>query len=463
MHVHADAGARRAVVVGASMAGLVAARVLADHFDDVVIVERDRLPAGAEVRKGVPQGRHLHGLLRRGEAVLEQLFPGISEALLVGGAQRVDFSADIGWYHFGAWKSRFASGVTMLAMTRPYLEVEVRRRVLALPNVSLLDDHDALGPRVVDGRIAGLQLRPRAGGDVLELPSDLVVDCGGRGSSTPRWLAALGLPEPEEEAVVVHVGYATRLFRRVTPSQFPWKALYVIGTPPACLRVGALFPIEGDRWIGLVAGLMRDYPTADLPGFLEFARGLPVDDMHRALASLEPLDDGATHRLPSNLRRRYERLARFPDGLVVLGDALCSFNPIYGQGMTSAGLSALALGECLAEQRAARGRDLTGLPARFFRRVAKVIDVPWMMSTLEDFRIDGVEGSRPPAYPLIAGFLAHVHRAACRDRDLARHFLRAMHMLESPAVFLRPDLFARAMLRGGLPAAGPQPVPAAPA
>ena len=111
----------------------------------------------------------------------------------------------------------------------------------------------------------------------------------------------------------------------------------------------------------------------------------------------------------------------------------------------------------------ARGRDLAGLPARFFRRVAKVIDVPWMMSTLEDFRIDGVEGSRPPGYPLIAGFLAHVHRAACRDRDLARHFLRAMHMLESPAVFLRPDLFARAMLRGGLPAAGPQPVPAAPA
>lgn len=462
MVVQADAGVRRAVVIGASMAGLVTARVLADHFDEVVLVERDRLTDGPDTRKGVPQGRHLHGLLRRGEAILEQLFPGIAASLVAGGAQRVDFSADFAWHHFGAWKARFDSGVTMLAMSRPYLEAEVRRRVLASPRVRLLDDHDALGLLAADGgaRVVGLRVRARQGGEPVELRGELVVDCGGRGSPTPKWLEELGYSRPEDDAVVVHVGYATRIFRRAVPSPFPWKALYVIGKPPESHRIGALFPIEGDRWIAVVAGMLRDYPTADLPGFLEFARGLPVDDLHRVLSTLEPLDDGAVHRLPSNLRRRYEKLARFPDGLVVLGDALCSFNPVYGQGMTTAALAAISLGECLSEPRFARGRDLAGLPARFFRRVARVIDVPWLMSTLEDFRSAEVEGARPPAYPLIAGFLAHVHRAAARDHDIALHFLRAMHMLESPAVFLRPDLLVRAMLRGSAPTLARAPSPA---
>lgn len=451
-------GPRRAVVMGASMAGLVTARVLADHFDEVVLVERDALPQGAEGRKGAPQGRHLHALLKRGAQVLEGLFPGIGADLRGGGALDVDFSRDVAWHHFGAWKMRFTSGVSMLAMTRPYLEAEVRRRVLALPRVRCLDAHDLLGLLASDDQrcITGVRVQPRDGaGAAFELSADLVVDACGRGSPVSRWLEAIGYAPPPADTVTVHVGYATRIFRRVEPSPFPWRAIYVIGDAPS-RRIGAMFPIEGDRWISVMAGMLRDYPSAELPEFLEYARGLPVDDLHRALASLEPLDDGCTHRFPSNLRRRYERLDRVPERLVAVGDALCSFNPIYGQGMTTAGLAALTLGECLAER-----RDLDGLARSYYRRVAGVIEVPWMMTTCEDLRSPEVEGERPPLYPLIAGALARVHRATSRDEAVALHFLRAMHMVESPAALLRPDLLARAMLRGGPiadagPTAGPR-------
>lgn len=438
---------RRAVVMGASMAGLVTARVLVDHFDEVILVERDALPQGAEGRKGAPQGRHLHALLQRGAQLLEALFPGIGADLRRGGALDVDFSRDVAWHHFGAWKARFDSGVSMFAMTRPYLEAEVRRRVIALPRVRCLDAHELLGLVVADdgARIAGVRVQPRDGaGAPQELVADLVVDACSRGSPVSRWLSALGYAPPPSESLDVHVGYATRIFRRVEPSPLPWRAMYVIGDAPT-RRIGAIFPIEGQRWIAVMAGMLRDYPSAELPAFLEFARGLPVPDVHRALSSFEPLDDGCTYRFASYVRHRYERAGRLPEGLVAVGDALCSFNPIYGQGMTTAALAALTLGECLAERRG----TLEGLVRRYYRRVARVIDVPWQMTTLEDLRSPEIEAERPPLYPLIAGALARVHRATSRDEQVALHFLRAMHMVESPAALLRPDVFARAMIRGG--------------
>ncbi len=451
-----ESSVRRVVVMGASMAGLAVARVLADHFDEVVLVERDALPTGADDRKGTPQGRHLHGLLQGGQLAFEGLFPGLTEALIAGGGVRVDFSDELAWHHFGAWKQRFASGVAMIAMTRPFFEAEVRRRVLALPQVRCLDDHDVLGLLSTPdrARITGVRIRPRVeGASEQDLLGDLVVDATGRGSATPRWIEALGYPLPAEETVDVHVGYVTRTFRRDPAAPMPWKALYVIGDAPQ-RRIGALFPVEGDRWISVLAGQLRDYPPSDLPGFLGFAGSLPVDDLQRALASFEPLDDGASYKFPCNLRRRYERMSRRPEGLVAVGDALCSFNPIYGQGMTTAAFVAIELGACLREH-----KGLTGLPARFYRRAARVIDTPWQLSTFEDFRSPEVTGERPPAYPLIAGALARVHRATTRDREVALHFLRAMHMIEPPTTLLRPDRLARVLLRGGAIEPAPRPEP----
>jgi 2-polyprenyl-6-methoxyphenol hydroxylase-like FAD-dependent oxidoreductase len=431
------------------MSGLATARVLADHFDEVVLVERDALSDTLEPRKGVPQGRQLHGLLKRGEEVYEQLLPGLGASLVAGGAQRVDFSKDLRWHHFGVDKVRFDSGVVATMASRPFLEREVRRRVFASPNLRVMDQHDVTGLIASEDRawIRGVKVRRRdvESSAIEELRGDLVVDACGRGSSTPKWLSELGLPKPEESKVRVDVCYATRLYRRPEPTGIPYKALFVLGTPPQSKRLGVLFPIEGDRWLGLLAGMLGDHPSADPQGFLEFAKGLPIDDLHRILEKAEPISDIATYKFPAQLRRHYERMAGFPDGFAVLGDSHCSFNPIYGQGMSTGALSALALGECLTEQRRRHGDSLRGLSRRFQARIAKIADVPWLMATGEDLRYPEIEAERPFGYPIMKWYLERVHRAVAHDEVIALHFLRAMHMLQPPTKLFEPRQLLRVL------------------
>ncbi len=452
-------GGRRAIVIGGSMAGLVTARVLADHFDEVLLVERDALLDTDEPRKGVPQGRQLHALLTRGEEILSALFPGLLDALVAAGGELVDFSRDLRWHHFGVDKVRFESGVRAITVTRPFLEREVRRRLFALPGVRRLDQREVLGLLASEDRrrVTGVALRRRDGereGEREELLGDLIVDACGRGSRTPKWLEALGYPRPEETVVRVDVCYATRLYERPEPSGIPYKGLYILGTPPASKRLGVLAPIEGRRWIALVAGMLGDHPSADPADFLGFARSLPIDDLYRILKDAQPAGDVALYKFPSHQRRHYERMARLPESFVIVGDSHCSFNPIYGQGMTTAAIGALTLGGCLSEQRRSYGGSILGLSRRFQARVARETDVPWSMAMSEDLRYPEIEAHRPAGYALMKWYLGKVHLAAARDREVALHFLRAMHMVEPPTRLLRPALMAR-VLAGGRAHEGP--------
>jgi 2-polyprenyl-6-methoxyphenol hydroxylase-like FAD-dependent oxidoreductase len=436
------------------MAGLTAARVLADHFEEVLLVERDALPDTDEPRKGVPQGRQLHGLLGRGEEILEALFPGLGASLVDAGAVRVDFGRDVRWHHFGVDKVRFESGVLTTTMTRPFLERMVRRRLFALPNVRCLDRREVVSLLASEDRqrVLGVRVKRRDGGgepgEQEELFGELVVDACGRGSSTPRWLAELGRPKPDETEIRINVCYATRLYHRPEPTGLPYQGLYIIGKPPESKRLGVLGGIEGNRWIALVAGMLGDHPPADPEGFLEFAKGLPIDDLHRILSTAEPASDVALYKFPSHLRRHYERMPGFPDGLVVLGDSHCSFNPIYGQGMTTAALGALVLGECLEEHRPRGSTSLAGLSQRFQARLAKQTDGPWAMATGEDLRYPEVEAERPLGYGFMKWYTGRVHQAVAHDTALALRFLRVMHMLEPPTALLTPAMALR-VLAGG--------------
>ena len=439
-------GGRRAVILGGSLAGLFTARVLSEHFDEVTVVERDALPDGSVApRKGVPQGRQLHGLLKRGEDVIEDLFPGIVAALEAAGAVPFDFGRDVAWYHFGGWKKRFPSGVLSIGVSRPLLEAEVRRRVFALPNVRRLDDREATGLATTPdrARITGAATRSREGAEET-LDADLVVDASGRGSRLPRWLEGLGYGRPPETVVAVDVAYAGRVYRAPDPSPYPWKMLYVIGQAPESRRLGALLAIEGGRYICVLAGLAGDHPPSDPEAYLAFARTLPTSDVHRALSELEPLGDVETYKFPANVRRRYERMARFPEALAVVGDAMASFNPMYGQGMTTSALAALELGASLVAQRRRRGRGhVDGLGRAYHAAAAKAADAPWAMTTGEDLRFPEVTGDRPLHYPLMKWYLAQVHRACTVDTEVYGAFLRAMHMLDGPEKLLAP----RAALR----------------
>jgi 2-polyprenyl-6-methoxyphenol hydroxylase-like FAD-dependent oxidoreductase len=457
LHSSERFGGRRAIVIGGSIAGLLAARVLSDHFDEVVLVERDKLSDSAEARKGVPQGRQLHALLKRGVDILDELFPDLIAALLAGGGQALDVSADFRWLHFGVEKARFASGITAIATTRTFLEREVRRRVLALKGVRCLDECDAMGFITSEdrSRITGVQLRLRGGesaGTGEELPGDLIVDASGRGSHSSKWLEDLGYGKTEESALKVDVGYATRIYRRPDPPSVPYKALFVIGKAPECRRIGVLFPVEDGQWISLVCGLLGDHPPSDPEGYLEFARSLPSDALYEAIKGAEPSSDVTMYRFPANKRRHYERLGRFPEGLAILGDALCSFNPIYGQGMTTACLAVLALDGCLREQRLRHGGSMLGLSRRFQAEAARVTEVPWRMAATEDFRYPEVEGKRPFGQALMAWYLGRVHQVVEHDTTVALCFLRVMHMLAPPTALLTPTILAR-VLAGGFPRA----------
>ena len=271
------ADGKHAIVLGGSMAGLLATRVLSDHFGRVSLIERDALPAQAEQRRGVPQGRHTHGLLASGRNVLEKLFPGICEALLKEGAVSHDIVRDSRWFFEGACLSRPPSGLDGLLMTRPLLEAAVRERVLANPKVVRRDGlvvEELLADRK-SVRVTGV----RASGQALL--GDLVVDATGRGSRSPQWLEQLGYEKPAEDVVQIGLGYTTRFFRR-KPTDFNGDTAVVIPPTPKGKRGGVMLAQEGDRWTVTLIGHFGNYAPEDLDGFIAFARTLPAPTSMRS-------------------------------------------------------------------------------------------------------------------------------------------------------------------------------------
>lgn len=449
---------REAIVIGASMGGLLAARALADHYERVTVIERDAFPEPGEPRKGTPQARHAHGLLARGREALEQLFPGLTDELVAQGASPGDIGTIVRWAHAGRYHRDVQSGMLGLAVSRPLLESHVRARLLALPNVRALQRHDALGIEAAPGggRIAGVRVADRAAGREEALRADLVVDAAGRGSRAPAWLEALGYQRPPEEQVRIGLGYATRCYRMAPGGQAASGGRIIASDPPGTSG-GVLLWQEGGQFIVTLAGYFGAHPPSDAAGFLEFARGLATPDIYRAIAAAEPLGPISTYTYPHSLRRRYERLRRFPEGLLVFGDALCSFNPVYGQGMTAAALQALALGECL-------GRGTGRLAPRFFSAAARVLDAPWQLAVGNDLRYPQVEAPRPAMTHLVNWYVGRLHVAAWDDAEVALAFLRVLNLVDPPPSLLRPSVALRVAwgnLRHRWTASGPAPHAAA--
>jgi 2-polyprenyl-6-methoxyphenol hydroxylase-like FAD-dependent oxidoreductase len=430
---------RQAIVIGASMGGLLAARALADYYDEVTVLERDDLPDANEPRKGVPQGRHAHGLLARGREVLEQLFPGFSEEMVGQGAMFGDVVDEVLWFNHGVYLNNTPSGLQGLLISRPMLENGVRRRVMQLPNVRLRLQSDAAQP-VFDragSRVTGVRVAARdgTGGATEELAADLVVDASGRGSHSPTWLEAEGYGRPRDESIQVNIGYMTRLYRR-RPGDLGGKQAAILAACRPDWRLGVILAQEDDRWIVTLGGYFGDYAPADDAGFIEFARSLQKPEIFEVIRAGEPLNAPTPYQFNANLRRHYEELTRFPQGYLAFGDALCSFNPIYGQGMTVAGMEALALRDCLA----AGSQDLA---RRFFQAAARLIDIPWQIAVGSDLQHPKVPGKRPPQVRFINWYLAKLYRAGQRDPLLATRFLEVANLMKQPAALMEPRVALR--------------------
>jgi 2-polyprenyl-6-methoxyphenol hydroxylase-like FAD-dependent oxidoreductase len=436
---------QRALVLGGGIAGLLAARVLADHFERVTIVERDLLPDDATHRSGVPQARHAHGLLMRGLNVIERLFPGFTDELAANGAPRVEWMIDtVQWIPAG-WTPRYASGIVTWATSRVLLESLLRQRVADLPNVDFEQEKVVCGLVTNPDRTRIIGVSMVSCLDILR--GDLVVDATGRSSHMPEWLSEIGYPAPEETVVDAHLGYASRVYRLPVGAQPDWKAILIMMTPERP-RGGVFQAIENGKWMMTLAGTAGDYPPTDEAEFRSFALSIPAPPLHDMLEIAEPISPIYGYRKTANRLRHYEKLDCLPDGLAVLGDAACSFNPVYGQGMTAAALGAEVLDRCLRE----------GFDSLIFQqRLAKSNEQPWMMATGEDYRYP-VDGTPVTAtIRRVNRYAEWLFQAGASEPEIAKTFLSMMHLMVPLTAMFHPSLILRRLLYSlkGKPKAAP--------
>jgi 2-polyprenyl-6-methoxyphenol hydroxylase-like FAD-dependent oxidoreductase len=437
------------------MGGLLAARVLSDFYDRVTVVERDELTDGSVARRGVPQSRQPHVMLARCGEIAEELFPGLLEEMVVAGAHRWN-DGDLSRMHLDVGGHLLTQGgvipnpgslINHLA-SRPFFECHVRRRVRALPNVAMLDQHDVVDLIGTGGRITGVVLHRHADGSVPSLHAQLVVDATGRGSRTPVFLERMGCGRPSVDELTVRVAYASMPIRMAegTLREHTVVRLFEPGRP----RGFFMFTCENDMWM-VGAGTLGDVePPVNREELLDFAIGIAPPHALAAARAAEPLAEVSVHRFPANRWRRYDKMAWTPDGLVVLGDAVCSFNPIYGQGMTIASIEALLLRDCLR-----RGTD--DLPGRFHRAAAKKIRVAWQTAVGSDLALPEVPGHRSLSMRITNAFTQRVLTAAESDPFVAQEFMRVVGMLEPPSRMLQPSFVLQVIRASRRPRAHPIP------
>jgi 2-polyprenyl-6-methoxyphenol hydroxylase-like FAD-dependent oxidoreductase len=424
-----------AVVLGASMAGLLAARVLTDAYRKVTVIDRDAMPELGAHRRSVPQGRHHHFLHLRGCAVLEELFPGFAAHAVQAGASSGDVLGRCRWLLSGHRLRQADIGLPSLIVSRPFLEGQLRARMQALPGVTVLERADVVGLITKAGRrVTGVQVRDREG-EVRQVPADLVVDATGRGSRTPVWLAELGYQPPTEDRFDIGLGCVTRTYRLRPGALGPDLLIHTSATPENP-RTGVLSTVEGGRHLVTLGGILGDHPPTDPAGFEAFAASLPFADISEAIVGAQALDHPVAFRFPASVRRHYEHLGQFPDGLLVIGDAVCSFNPLYGQGMTVAADQALVLRRFLAH-------SVNPAPGEYFQAIARAINPPWEFAVSADLAFPGVSGPRTGKDRMVNTYLSALLAAASSDVALGAAFIRVMGLLDRAEGLLRPDRVLR--------------------
>lgn len=426
-----------AVVCGGSIAGLLAARVLSEYYASVTVVERDRLPAHAQHRRGVPHDRHFHGLLPHGQQLIEGLFPGITGGLIADGALAGDIGAHIRWYVRGRMLCQADTGLTMLSASRPLIEAAVRNRVRTLPNVRLRDGLQVTGLCTTPDRrrVTGVRVAGPAGEGDQSLPANLVIDASGRSAPTRRWLSELGYPDPPVTSVNIGLRYVSRTFTAPS-SAFGADIMVAIAPARRGGRSGVMQRIEGNRVLVTLAGIGGDRPQPDADGFADYASTLAAPDIHHLIQYGTAVTGSAQFHCPTYERRRYELLPDFPAGLLPIGDAICSFNPVYSQGISAAARTAGALGDQL------RRCDQPGA-AEYFRHVSAILDGPWELAVSADLAAADNTPRSHPTPPLTADYRARLEKAAAEDAYLSTAYVRVAALVDPPSALLSPAIRQR--------------------
>jgi 2-polyprenyl-6-methoxyphenol hydroxylase-like FAD-dependent oxidoreductase len=438
--------AQQAVVIGAGMGGLSAARALADHFERVLVLEGDALPADPLDRAGVPQGRHVHALLGGGQRALGELFPEFESDLVRAGAVPVRVGLDVRVERpgFDPFPQRDL-GWDSYAMSRPLIERIVRQRVEQCASIELRQRCRVQGllPRAGGAGVAGVRYTD-PDGNTDTATADLVIDASGRGTPTLDFLGATGRPRPEETTIGVDLAYATGVFAIPDDAPGEWKGVFCFPAGGRESRGSLLLPLEGHRWIATVGGRHGDNPPGDEAGFIAYAQSLRTPTVYNAIKHAKRLGDIARFRFPESVYRHYERLENFPRGVLPVGDAICRFNPVHGQGMSVAAQEARALSRLLAA-RAHEADPLAGLAPAFFAEVSTLIATPWAAAAVPDFVHPDTRGERPANLEQTLKFGTALGKLAARDPAVHKLTAEVQHLLKPRSVYQDPDLVQRVL------------------
>ncbi|MGF6153182.1 FAD-dependent oxidoreductase [Pseudomonas fluorescens] len=440
--------ARHAVVIGGSVTGCLTAAVLARRFERVTVIEKSDFYDETGPRQSVPQEHHVHLLLLRGKQIIDRIFPGILSALEQSGAQVADLGHDVKWYQGGRWKNRYRSGIYAHYCSRRLIDNQLRRCLASVPRVDILS-----GTRVTRVEFSGADDQRAVSGVIIDdgsgersMSCDLLVDASGRGTHMPTWLKEAGFGTVENSVVKTELGYASRIYRRLPAFAEQWQVLLVLPTAPAQRSMGVISPIEGNRWMVTTGGWFGHFPGKDPDDFLQALAALPVPDIHEVIRDAEPLSEVFTFKMPGSRRSHYDRIEHWPDGLLVVGDALSSMNPLYSQGMTIGALEAdcidVRLDEVLA--RSLSCRQLQGL-------LCGVVDGAWNMATTEDFRFPETIGKRTWRTRFHHWYGAGLGKLSASNRRALETQIGVTNLVMEPNRLYTPAIASRIALNAILP------------
>ncbi len=427
-----------AIVIGGSIAGKIAAKALSESFRQVTIIEAGQEPTEKAPRKRVPQSYHPHVVLKGGEAAIEKLFPQITSELIEDGSTLTNFTGDLKWHHFGSWKKPFTGELIMVQQSQPMLDSHLQRRINHVSNITTR--YETMSEQLLIDRqhnkVCGLRVRSLKTRTEEELSADLVVDASGFGSKSRSWLKTYGI-EVKEERVGIQLFYASRLVRLKKEKRPDWYNLLISPSFPNNPYGAYIQTIEDDRFSVTFSGYVNERAPQTNEEFFSYAHKLPETDVLDFLKQAKPITDIKIHRIPYQVRRRFDLAKHIPGGFVVIGDAHCRFDPVFGQGISVAAMEAIEL------QR--RVQHVTSLDQSFtkayHKKISKIIATPWDMATTEALRHQNITGDRSLAQPMKQWYSKKVYELSASDPEIYIRLVRVMNLIRSPHHLFHPKVW----------------------
>ncbi len=433
---------KTAIVIGASIGGLVASKILSKYFESVKIIEKDTFD-NLDSRKGTPQAKHVHVLLVKGREILSKIFPNFEDDLEKNGGVKYDFIKNARYLVPTGWTPRFDSGLISYSCSRNLLESVIRNQVKKTKNIEFLIGNSVTGFELEDNMVTKVTFNEIKSSKKKTINCDFVVDCTGRNSQLPSWLKQLHFDTPIETRVDSDIGYSTRYYEIPDGFEDDWKITVVMNRPPNQPRMGGIFQVEKNQWFVTMYSIGKDHPPTDEEGFLNFSKTLPDKTVYEAISNAKPISQIYGYRVEGSRLRHYEKLNSIPKNLIAFGDSVCTFNPFYGQGMTVIALSANVLDDSLKSS-----SNLGNFSKKFHHKLHKTIQYPWLLATGEDFRWPTTKGKKPNSLTrLMQNYVDKVLLTTPKSARATKAFQEMMQMVKPPTVMFHPLIFFTSLLQ----------------